>query len=72
LLEWIQKNAKNKRTDAEILAWSAYMEQRAPGDTEGREFFHETHAKIAPKREDVTGWFDLLDLDDYVSFGGKP
>jgi Domain of unknown function (DUF5069) len=72
LLEWIQKNARNKRTDSEILAWSAYHEQRAPGNTEGREFFHETHAKIAPKREDIASWFDLLDLDDYVSFGGKP
>ena len=29
------------------------------------------HAKIAPKREDIATWFDLLDLDDYVSFGGK-
>ena len=28
--------------------------------------------KIAPKREDIATWFDLLDLDDYVSFGGKP
>ncbi len=72
LLQWVQKNAKNRPTDAEIMAWSAYMDLRAPGDTESREFFHETHAKIAPKREDIVSWFDLLDLDDYVSFGGKP
>jgi hypothetical protein len=26
--------------------------------------------KIAPKREDIATWFDLLDLDDYVTFGG--
>ncbi len=72
LLEWIQKNAKNKPNDAQIAAWSAFMEQRAPSDTESREFFHEAHAKIAPKREDIATWFDLLDLDDYASFGGKP
>ncbi len=71
LLEWIQKNAKNKPNDAQIAAWSAFMDQRAPSDTESREFFHEVHAKIAPKREDIATWFDLLDLDDYVSFGGK-
>ncbi len=47
-------------------------EQRAPADTESREFFHGMHGKIAPKREDIATWFDLLDLDDYVSFGGKP
>ena len=71
ILEWIQKHAKNKRSDSEIAAWSAHREQRAPADTESREFFHGIHAKIAPKREDIASWFDLLDLDDYVSFGGQ-
>ena len=71
ILEWIQKNAKNKKTEPEILTWSAWQEQRAPSDTEGREFFHGIHAKIAPKREDIATWFDLLDVDDYVSYGGK-
>jgi hypothetical protein len=72
ILEWINKNAKHPRTETEIAAWSAYSELRAPADTESREFFQGIHAKIAPKREDVVTWFDLLDLDDYVSFGGKP
>jgi hypothetical protein len=36
-----------------------------------REFSHDLHAKIAPQRGDIVTWFDLLDLDDYVSFGGK-
>ena len=71
ILQWIQKNGKHKPTEPEILAWSAYQEQRAPADTESRQFFHEMHGKIAPKREDIATWFDLLDLDDYVSFGGK-
>jgi len=26
---------------------------------------------VAPKREDVGTWFDLLDVDDFVTFGGK-
>jgi hypothetical protein len=72
VLAWIQKNAKHKRTEPEIVAWSAYQEQRAPADTESREYFQGTHAKLAPKREDIATWFDLLDLDDYASFGGKP
>ncbi len=71
ILQWIQKNAKHKRTEPEILAWSAYQEQRAPADPESREYFDQTHRKIAPKREDIATWFDLLDVDDYVSFGGK-
>ena len=71
ILEWIQATAKFKRTDPEIAAWSAMAEQRVPGDPESREYFNGLHTKTAPKREDITTWFDLLDVDDYVSFGGK-
>ena len=71
ILQWIQKNAKRKLTEPEIAAWSGYQEQRAPADTESREFFHGVHEKIAPKREDIATWFDLLDVDDHVTFGGK-
>jgi hypothetical protein len=72
ILEWIEKNGKKKRTPSEISTWSAFMEHRAPSDTDSRDFFQGAHAQIAPKREDIATWFDLLDLDDYVSFGGKP
>jgi len=71
ILEWIQANAKHKRTPSEIAAWSAYHDQRAPSDPEGREYLNGLHAKIAPKREDISTWFDVLDVDDYVSYGGK-
>ena len=71
ILRWLEKNAKHKRTEAEIAAWSAHCEQRAPADTDSREYFQGEHGKVAPKREDISTWFDLLDLDDYVSFGGK-
>ena len=71
ILAWVQAKAKPRRTEAEIAAWSAHQEQRAPSDVESREFFHDEHKRIAPKREDVVTWFDYLDLDDYVSFGGK-
>lgn len=71
ILAWIQKNTKNKHNDPEIVAWSSYAEQRAPSDAESRQYFNELHTKAAPKREDIVTWFDLLDVDDYVSFGGK-
>lgn len=71
ILEWIQKTAKHKHTDAEISAWSEFAERRVPTDAESRRYFNELQEKAAPKREDVATWFDLLDLDDYVSFGGK-
>jgi hypothetical protein len=72
ILAWIRQHGKNKPTEPEILAWSAFQDQRAPGDTESRDFFQGMHAKIAPKRDDIANWFDLLDLDDYVTFGGQP
>jgi hypothetical protein len=71
LLEWIEKNAKHKRTELEVAAWSQFAAGRVPTDTKSRGYFNELHQKTAPKREDVATWFDLLDLDDYVSFGGK-
>ena len=71
ILAWIQKTGKNKHTDAAIAAWSAHAEQRAPSDAESREYFNKLHSAAAPKREDIVTWFDLLDVDDYVSFGGK-
>ncbi len=72
ILEWILATAPLKRTPCEIAAWSSFVETRSPCDLEMRAFFQEAHTKIAPKREDVATWFDLLDLDDYVSYGGKP
>ncbi len=72
ILEWITVNAKCKRTPAEIASWSAYQEQRVPTDLESRKHLNDYHSKIAPYRNDIATWADLLDLDDYVSFGGKP
>ena len=71
MLVWIQANAKFKRSPVEIAAWSAFAEQRVPTDVETRAFFNDQVSKIAPKREDIATFFDWLDLDDYVSFGGK-
>jgi hypothetical protein len=35
------------------------------------EFFAKRLGEFNKDREDVKTWFDLLDLDDYVTFGGK-
>jgi hypothetical protein len=37
VLAWITAKAKNKHSAAEIRAWSAYQEQRTPGDVESRQ-----------------------------------
>jgi hypothetical protein len=72
ILEWILGNQNNKRLPHEIEAWSCHQDRRTPGEMEKREYFHEIHKGIAPNRRDIVSWFDLLDLDDYASYGGKP
>ena len=71
ILAWIEKNSKSHRNASEIAAWSTFAESRAPMDVEGRGYFNDIQTKYAPKREDISTWFELLDVDDYVSFGGK-
>jgi hypothetical protein len=71
ILDWINANSTTKPKPWEIVAWSNYHDARGPNDVETREFFTEYLAKFSKTREDTVGWFDLLDLDDYVSYGGK-
>lgn len=71
ILQWIIAHSTTKPTTLEIAAWSAMQEQRVPTDTDSRGFFNKVHSKIAPQREDIATWFDLLDLDDYLSYGGQ-
>jgi hypothetical protein len=73
ILEWINANAKNKRTTWEIEQWSVFQEKRGPdSDAETLQYFAEAVGKFTKTREDIKTWADLLDLDDHVTFGGKP
>jgi hypothetical protein len=72
ILEWIEANAKNKRAPWEIQQWSDYMDRRGPdSDAETLQFWVDYVAKLSKTREDIKTWADVLELDDFVSFGGK-
>ena len=71
ILEWIGTTAKHKRSPWEVAQWSAWRDQVVPSDVETREFFNGYHKQVGEKREDISTWADVLDLDDYVTFGGK-
>ena len=72
ILEWVNANAKYKRAPWEIDAWSAFVARRSPaGDLETLQYYTEYVGKFSKVREDVKTWFDLVDLDDHVTFGGK-
>lgn len=72
LLAWIKENSKPRRADWEIAAWSHWFENLTPGDARRHGLTAEWIAKNAPARDDIRTFIDRLDLDDYVSFGGKP
>jgi hypothetical protein len=67
ILAWIEANSKFTRAPWEVAAWSEYHLNRLP-DSDA-----ETMAvgKFTKTREDIHTWFDLLDLDDHCTFGGK-
>jgi hypothetical protein len=72
ILQWINANAKEKRSEWEIEQWSDYMTRRGPdSDLDTLNYFVGIVGKIAKGREDLRSFADLLDLDDYVSFGGE-
>ena len=72
ILEWINANAKHKRAPWEIEQWSEFHEHRGPdSDAETLAFFADYVGKFSKTREDIKTYFDVVDLDDHVLFGGK-
>lgn len=71
MLEWLTAHQQPKRLPHEIIAWSEWLENLAPGDAQRHHTMAEHIEKMGPKREDIRTAFDRLDLDDYFSFGGK-
>ena len=72
LLAYVMEHSSPQRHPAEIEAWSRWFEQLAPTTPEIRTFFNDVHAKNAPHRADIATWLDWVELDDFVTFGGKP
>ena len=69
MLEWV--NAKSKRQRYEIVTWSAWVEQHGPGGAEGHEWAASVIKGNKSERDDIRSFADILDLDDYHSYGGK-
>jgi hypothetical protein len=69
MLAWVR--AHTKRLPSEIAAWSAWLATWSPGGVQGHEWFGQVIKTDSAERDDIGGFFELLDLDDYVSYGGK-
>lgn len=73
ILAWVEEHATLPRTPWEIQQWSAWHNERGPdGDVETLEFFTKQVRSVSENREDIRTWFDYLDADDHVTFGGRP
>ncbi len=71
MLAWVNEHTQPTRAPHEIIAWSHWLEQLAPGDAKRHGNFAEQIEAMAPGRADIVTTFDRLDLDDYVSFSGR-
>jgi hypothetical protein len=60
------------RKPFEIASWSANLEKWVPTVPDTRAFFNDVHRKNAPQRADIGTWFEWLELDDFVTYGGRP
>ena len=69
ILEWV--NATSKRPAHEVIAWSSWLENLGPGGGEGHEWIASVIKGHKSARDDIRSFADLLDFDDYHSYGGK-
>ncbi len=71
MLAWVLEHAVLQRTPPEIAQWSAWLENFGPGTAAGHTWLAGRMQDYGPQRDDIRTYCDHLDLDDYVSFGGK-
>lgn len=69
ILDWV--NVTSKRQRYEVIAWSAWVEQHGPGGAEGHEWAASVIKGNKSERDDIRSFADILDFDDYHSYGGK-
>ena len=73
MLAWINANAKYQREPWEVQQWSDWMDTRGPdSDEKTQTLFTGVLRKFTNTRTDIKSWFDLVDLDDFATFGGRP
>lgn len=69
ILAWVGQHTS--RQPWEIAQWSAWLSQLGVGSADMHEWMSGMIKGSGPDREDVFTFFDVLDLDDYTSYGGK-
>jgi hypothetical protein len=71
MLAWVRARLTPPRSAAEIVAWSDALEASGADNVRRHNTVAADITRFAPGRDDIHSAFDRLDLDDYVSFGGR-
>ena len=71
MLRWVLKSMRPARHASEIAGWSQWLESIGPATARGHNWIAGKISENGPERDDVCTYCEHLDLDDYVSFGGK-
>lgn len=62
---WIQRDFMSKKTEAEIAQFNDDRMQWHPDPgSHSEHYFLDLREKVAPGRDDIVTWFDILDLDE--------
>lgn len=70
ILKWVDETSKRQRY--EVIAWSAWVEQYGPGGAPGHKWAATMIENNKTERDDIRSFADILDMDDYITYGGKP
>ena len=63
--EWVRSEFLSKKTPAEIEAFNAErMRWHPEPGSHGEHYFKGLRENVAPGRDDIVTWFDVLDLDE--------
>jgi hypothetical protein len=71
MLSWVLAEMRPRREGFEIQQWSTWLETVGPATAKGHAWLASKIEGYGPNREDIRTYCEHLDLDDYVSFGGK-
>jgi Domain of unknown function (DUF5069) len=65
IMAWVQRDLMSNKSDDEIQRFNDDRAQWHPEPgSHSEEYYRDLRAKIAPGRDDIVTWFDLLDLDE--------
>lgn len=63
---WVTRDFLSGRADADVTRFNDDRMQWHPDPgSESEKYYRTLRAKVAPGRDDVVTWFDLLDLDEH-------